>query len=223
MNHLSFARTFGAAIICCAIVLVGGCATLIPQAAPHPSFYALERASASADEPADPARAPAPPPSTAPTLMVNPPHAAAGFDSTRIIYTRTPHEIEYFAYSQWVDTPAHMLAPLIVAAIQAGGARHAVILAPSAATGDIRLDTEILRLQQEFGSGPSRVRFTLHAYIVDSVTRRVLAWREFDETVSAPSEDPYGGVVAANQAVQRVLKALASLCAEATANWKPPA
>jgi hypothetical protein len=66
------------------------------------------------------------------------------------------------------------------------------------------------------------VRFTLRAYIVDNTTRRVLAWREFDETFAAASEDPYGGVVAANRAVQSVLEQLASFCAEAAANWHPP-
>jgi len=29
---------------------------------------------------------------------------------------REPHKLEYFAHSEWVDPPARMLAPLIVAA-----------------------------------------------------------------------------------------------------------
>jgi cholesterol transport system auxiliary component len=89
---------------------------------------------------------------------------------------------------------------------------------PSAATGDLRLDTEIMRLQQGFGSRPSRVRFTLRAYLVDNRTRRALAWREFDESVAAASEDPYGGVVAANRAVQAALEHLARFCTEAARN-----
>jgi cholesterol transport system auxiliary component len=86
----------------------------------------------------------------------------------------------------------------------------------------MRLDTEVLRLQHEFLSKPSRVRFTLRAYLVDNVTRRVLASREFDETVPAATEDPYGGVVAANRAVRTVLERLASFCTEAAGNWQPP-
>jgi len=159
---------------------------------------------------------------TAPTLIVNPPHAASGFDSQRIIYVRGAHQLEYFAHSEWVDTPARMLAPLVVTAVENSGAFRAVVLTPSAAAGDLRLDTEIVRLQHDFGSQPSRVRFTLRAYIVDNTTRRVLAWREFDETVATASEDPYGGVVAANRAAQTVLDQLASFCAEAAVNWQPP-
>ena len=63
--------------------------------------------------------------------------------------------------------------------------------------------------------GKGRVRFPLRAPLVDDKTRRVLAWREFDATVPAASDDPYGGVVAANQAVQTVLKDLAAFCAAA--------
>jgi cholesterol transport system auxiliary component len=115
-----------------------------------------------------------------------------------------------------------MLAPLIVAAIENGGAFRAVVLTPSVAAGDLRLDTEIMRLEQDFVEPPSRVRFTLRAYVVDDATRRVIAWREFDETVAATSEDPLGGVVAANRAVQIVLEKLASFCAEAAGSWQPP-
>jgi ABC-type uncharacterized transport system auxiliary subunit len=55
----------------------------------------------------------------------------------------------------------------IVSALESSGTFRAVILAPTAAAGDLRLDTEILRLQQDFASQPSRVRFTLRAYLVD--------------------------------------------------------
>ena len=84
----------------------------------------------------------------------------------------------------------------------------------SAAAGDLRLDTEIIRLQHEFLTRPSQVRFTLRAHLVDNRTRRVLASREFEAVAPAASENPYGGVVAANRAVQTVLEDLAAFCAE---------
>ena len=151
----------------------------------------------------------------APTLIVSPPHAAAGFDSQRIMYVRQADQLEYFAHNEWVDTPARMLAPLIVAAVENSGAFRAVVQTPSAAAGDMRLDTEIVRLQHEFLGAPSQVRFTLRAYLVDNATRRVIASREFEAAVPAASDDPYGGVVAANRAVQTVLEKLAAFCAEA--------
>jgi cholesterol transport system auxiliary component len=188
---------------------IGGCSALRSPATLPPVFYSLDSASGESES-ARTARAAGS--IGAPTLIVNPPQAAAGFDSRRIIYVRAAHRLDYFAHSEWVDTPARMLAPLIVAAIESSGTFRSVLLAPTAAAGELKLDTEILRLQQDFSSQPSRVRFTLRAYIVDNRTRRVLASRVFDEIVAAATEDPYGGVASANRAVQSVLEQLASFC-----------
>lgn len=221
-----------------ALTLSGGCSSLLPKAPPQPSFYALDvaldgaPASSTVAARIAPAFAPAMAPPLAPalapalapvvsraraTLVVNPPRAAAGFDSTRILYVRQVHQLEYFAHSQWVDTPTRMLAPLIVVAITQGGGFRAVVPTLGTAAGDLRLDTEVLRLQQEFDGPLSRVRFSLRATLVDASTRKVLAVRDFDASAPAPSADPYGGVVAANAAVQSVLQALASFCGAAAA------
>jgi len=77
-----------------------------------------------------------------------------------------------------------------------------------------------LRLQHDFSVQPSRVRFTLRADLVDNATRQVIAGREFDATVVAASDDAYGGVVAANGAVQAVLAELADFCSVGAAAWR---
>ena len=211
MNSMKHKNRLVAASLILALSV--GCSAIRPKATPQPAFYSLD--SGKVESRSNPALSP-----TALTLIVNPPHAASGFDSQRILYVRTDHQLEYFAHSEWVDTPARMLAPLIVTAVERSGAYRAVVLTPSAAAGDLRLDSEIVRLQHEFGSQPSRVRFTLRAYLVDNSTRRVLARREFDATESSPSEDPYGGVIAANRAVQKVLQQLAEFCAESVRQLK---
>lgn len=203
-------------------LLASGCAGLLPKAPPPPSFYALDGFATSTS----PKRAvPAPgarPLNLGPTLIVNPPHAAAGFDSARLIYVRQAHHLQYFAHSEWVDTPARMAAPLIVAALQRSTRLSAVLLTPSSAHGDLRLDTEILRLQHDFTASPSRVRLSLRVTLVDNATRRVLAWRELDHMSVAPSEDAYGGVVAANVAWQAALADLVNFAEEAASRWQPP-
>lgn len=216
MSSVRFVRLLGAGVF---VMAAGACSTLRTATTPNPSFYTLGGAPGEATA-AGPAAAAAAALSTAPTLIVNPPHAAAGFDSPHIMYVREAHKLEHFAHSEWVDTPARMLAPLLVAAIAHTAAFRAVVLTPSSAAGDLRLDTEIIRLQQEFGRPPSRVRFTLRAYLVEDKTRRVLAWREFDAVVPAASENPYGGVVAANRAVQTVVDDVAAFCAGAARAWK---
>jgi cholesterol transport system auxiliary component len=110
-----------------------------------------------------------------------------------------------------------MLAPLLVQALEQSGGFRAVVQAPSLAAADLRLDSELVRLQQDFGAKPSRVRITVRAQLIDVNTRRVLATAQFDETEAAPSDDPYGGVLAANRALGRVLERLATFCAETPA------
>ena len=196
------------------------CSALSPSATPPPAFYALNGAPGAMLTPASPNPAstnpasPNPAFAAQPTLIVNPPRAAAGFDSQRIIYLREAHKLEYFANSEWVDPPARMLGTLLVASLQNTGAFRAVVLAPGTAVGEMRLETEIIRLQQDFQTTPSRVHFTLRANLLDEKTRRVLAWREFDATVASATDDPYGGVVAANLAVQAVLRDVATFCSQ---------
>jgi cholesterol transport system auxiliary component len=111
-----------------------------------------------------------------------------------------------------------MLGPLLVTAIEKTGAFRAVVLMPGAASGELRLDTDLVRLQHDFQTRPSQVRLTLRATLVDDKTRRVLAWHEFEAAEPADSEDAYGGVLAANRAVQRVADQLAGFLATATAS-----
>ena len=201
------------------LMLAGGCAELQKATAPNPPvFYALDRVRRAAPVPPAVGR---PTVSTAPTLIVSAPRAAAGFDSPHIIYLRQPHKLEHFAHSEWMDTPARMLSPLLVAALENSGAFRAVVHAPTSASGELRLDTEVLQLQHEFEGQPSRVRFVLRANLVEDATRRVIATRAFEAVATAASEDPYGGVIAANQAVQTVLEQLATFCAETAAGWRP--
>ncbi|CAN5242520.1 hypothetical protein BH11PSE10_BH11PSE10_01720 [soil metagenome] len=191
-------------------VAVSACGSLLPKAAPPPAFYALTAVISAAAAPAA-----ATPAASAPTLVVNPPQAAAGYDSSRIIYVRQPHQLQYFAQSEWVDTPARMLTPLLVAALQNQGVFKAVVSSPSAAAGELRLDTEIVFLQQDFdAAGGSSVRFGMRATLVDNLSRKVRGSREFEASVAAGS-DAYSGVIAANGAVQQVLLQVATFAANA--------
>lgn len=149
----------------------------------------------------------------APVLLVAVPSAAPGYDSARMLYQRQPQQLEAFAFHEWVEPPARLLAPLMVQALQATGAFHAVLLAPTSGTGSLRLETEVLRLQQDFNMQPTSVRLTLRAALIETATRRVIATQVFDANVPARNDDPVAGVAAAQQATQRVLTELAAACA----------
>lgn len=217
MTSALVARRVASVPIGLVLALLAGCGAFLPAVKPQPAYYGFDTA---APEVAATARSQLAERRHAPTLEIDSPIATAGFDSTHIVYLRTPLEPEYFAHSQWMDTPAHMLAPLVMSTIAASGAFGAVIHSPSAAVADLWLGTEIVRLQQVFAGAHSHVQFSLRVYLVDNATRRVLLSRELDATVPSTTEDPYGGVVAANAAVRAVLGDLVSLCRESAATWQ---
>lgn len=189
-----------------AMSLLGGCSTLLPPAPPPDNIYLLE---------ANPAPARSTPAARRDlVLAVSMPRARAGFDTAQMIWVRQAHGLEVYSRNRWADTPARMLAPLLVQALERSGAFHAVVPAPSAVSATLRLDTELVRLQQDFSVHPSRVQFTLNAQLIDIGTRRIIASAEFDETENAATEDAYGGVRAANLALERLLVRLTAFCAE---------
>ena len=195
---------FRLALVVVAIV-VGGCGQPLLTQPEAPSSLLLE---------ANPNVRPAPH-NTGLTLLVSPPQAQAGFDTRRIAYSRTPLTLEYYTRSEWADTPARMLGPVAVRALESSGAFRAVIAGPAPVPVDLRLDLELLRLQQEFTAGGSQVQLELRAKLFDVRAGRVLATRVFSELAPAPSPDALGGARAASTAFGAALEALAAFVVEA--------
>lgn len=198
-------------ILTIGLLLAAGCSTLQPVRNDVVSTYALQ-----AQFQNGPAA-----PSGAPVLLMTRPRAHPGFETSHMAYVRKAHKLEYFSRNQWVDTPEKMLAPLLVRAFEASGAFDSVSQTAGAVTAQLRLDSEIVRLQQDFTVVPSRIHFTLRAQLIDVAGRRIIATREFDVTENAGSDDPYGGVVAANRAVHRALGEAAAFFATQARVFKP--
>lgn len=151
-------------------------------------------------------------------LAVSMPRARPGFDTSQMVYVHQSHELEYFAVNRWADTPARMLAPLLLQTLEQTDAFLAVVPTRGTVPANIRLDTELVRLQQDFGTSPSRIEITLRAQLIDMLNKRVIAVKLFKETENSPSEDAYGGVTAANRALQRMLGQVANFCIKESAN-----
>ena len=193
---------------------LGGCgASLWPQPPAMPSRYALDEGEALTDGPG--------PSPGAPVLLVATPAAAPGFDDVQMRYRGSSMALQTFSRSAWIAPPAELLTPLLLRALQRSGLFSAVLLAPSSAQADLRLETALIRLQQDFGAGPSQLRLGLRALIVDLRSRRPLATREFEQTQPSASEDAEGGVRAARLATARLLRDLIGFCAAALAS-RPP-
>ena len=201
------------------VCLLSSCSLLTPNKVDQISVYSLGGTQVTIRSPRqendiDKLRNP-----EAPTIMLSMPRAAAGFETSQIAYVRLAFQLEYFSLSQWAAPPTAMLLPLMSHALERTGDFKAVLQSPSGASGQLRLDLEIVRLQQEFFRAPSQVHFTLRAHLIDIASRRVIAWQEFDAAVEAISEDPYGGVVAANQVVRLLVEQVADFCVSANRQY----
>lgn len=179
-----------------AALTLGGC-TLPQDQSPPAQSYLLEVGTFA---PAPARRA------SGKTLLVAPPKAAPGFDSNRIAYTRQPPKLDYYKDSVWSDAPARMLQPILVRAFEATGAFKAVVSPPAPGLANLRVDVDVIRLQQEFMSQPSRVRLMARIKVVDLKSGHVLGTQVFEAVEPAPSEDANGAARAANAAVQKVLE-----------------
>lgn len=186
-----------------ALGLLPGCTILRPPQPTVMNYYALEAETGQATTPAGGGGRL--------TLEVSPTRALPGFDVSRMVYVKRPSELDYFAQNQWVAPPARMITPQLVLALAHSGKFHAVVQG-AAAAAQLRLDSELVRLQQDFLQRPSRVRLTLRVQLIDVGTQRVLASGEFGASEAAPADNPYGGVLAANRALTRVLAQVAAFC-----------
>jgi cholesterol transport system auxiliary component len=67
-----------------------------------------------------------------------------------------------------------------------------------------------LVLEQLFFSHPSRVRLGLRAQLIDLKQQNVVGRRDLEVFELAPTDDAYGGVIAANLAAARLLEQMAA-------------
>lgn len=138
-------------------------------------------------------------------LLVAQPLTEAGYDVPEIAYTRTPLAVEYYTRSEWAESPGRMIWPMLIQALETSNAFQAVITTSSGAPADLRLELDIIRLQQEFFTNPSQMRLTARVKLFDLRSGHVLGTQVLEVVEPAPSEDAYGGVLAANQATATLL------------------
>lgn len=146
------------------------------------------------------------------TIQVAAPTAAPGYDTAAMAYRPSAHELRYFARQRWIDRPARLLGQALMDGLSAGGARA---LAPgSGVRTDYRLLSELLRLEQDFTRQPSRIVLSVRLQLVDVRDGRLLGSRTLRLEQAAASDDPAGGVAAANALVERAVVESADFCRE---------
>jgi cholesterol transport system auxiliary component len=138
-----------------------------------------------------------------------------------MIYQTGTDRIEAFATRQWVDTPAQMLRPIIMAQLRGGdGLLYVTEASSGMAVSDMILDTQIVALEQDFTVTPSQARFKLTANLTESKTGRPWASRDFEGSVTVAGDGSEASVAAANQVVALVLRQLGGFCESELARWQ---
>lgn len=146
------------------------------------------------------------------SILVNLPVGLGIHNSTEMAYSTQPYQIAYFAKNRWADTPARMLQPLMVSALQKTHYFSAISSSFSNGNYDYVLSTDIVQFHQVFFQSNSQFFFKLRAQMIETRTHEIVAEQTFSAVEQAPEYSPYGGVVAANRAVVKVLNHLADWC-----------
>jgi cholesterol transport system auxiliary component len=98
-----------------------------------------------------------------------------------------------------------MLHPLLISSLEHTGSWGAVATASGALRADYRLEVSGLVLVQEFDSTSSHLRLSWRAQVIRLHDGQPVGVRRFETVQAATSDDAYGGVRAANQALATLL------------------
>lgn len=135
-----------------------------------------------------------------PAIHIGTPEAITHLETDQMFYTKIPYEDKAFAHNAWTSAPSDMIYPLIIQSIQKSRAFRAVSSGAHTESYTYRLDTQIIKLIQNFTVHPSRLDLIINATLVENDTGHILASRLFQYDIPCPSDTPYGGTLAANRA-----------------------
>lgn len=140
------------------------------------------------------------------TLVVERPAMLPGYDTAGMAYMTLPHRIDYFAKNRWVASPGAMLYPILVESLS----RRFASVKGGGAQGDMHLYTEVVMLRQEFSGKSSRIHLVMRARLDAKGKSRTRMFEAFED---CPENNPYGGVIAANRAAEKLIREISDFCA----------
>ncbi|MDA8561821.1 ABC-type transport auxiliary lipoprotein family protein [Gammaproteobacteria bacterium] len=142
------------------------------------------------------------------TISVSKPLASNLYETKEMAYSLRRYSIDYFVKNRWISKPADMLQPLIIQSLI--NTNHFKSVAPSFGIGrfDVTLNTQILQFHQEFFGSKSVFKLKIHAELIKVSNGKILASKEFYIIEPSPYCSPYGGVIAANRATEKMLSQL---------------
>jgi cholesterol transport system auxiliary component len=143
------------------------------------------------------------------TLLVLAPETNVIYDTTQMAYTTEAYQIGYFSQNEWAEIPSQMIQPLIVQTIRNTRFFSEVVSPPHFGRHTFALRTEIQELKQDFTSDPATLQLAMRFDLSREATNKVTATKELSVQEPMREKTPYAGVVAANDALAKLLRELA--------------
>jgi cholesterol transport system auxiliary component len=143
------------------------------------------------------------------TLLVLVPETESLYATTQMAYTTQAYQIAYFSRNEWAETPSQMIQPLIIETLRRTHYFGDVISSPDFGRHTFTLRSEILEIKQDFSSEPAMLQLTMRFYLSRAATNQVIATKELSAHEPMRERKPYAGVVAANEAMAKLLRELA--------------
>lgn len=158
-------------------------------------------------------------PAASHSLRLDAIECSTGYDTPRMAYIQTAGQLEYYARHRWADSPALLLPPILVRALESSGAFAGVLSPTSHARSDFLLETELQTFRHEFEGSSRNFRVELRATFLESMSRRVVGEpKTFTILEPISAESVEAGVAAARHACAKLARELASYCAQTAAS-----
>ncbi len=195
---------------------LAGCSSLIlPGQGEPPQLYTLTPKSTFASDL----------PTVAWQLVVEPPVAAAGLNTSRIALQRTPVSLDYFARVNWTDSAPLLVQTRLIESFENTGkivavARESVRLRP-----DYLLQTELREFQAEYfpdARQPPLVRARIIAKLVRVSDRAIIASNAIERTERARVDDMGAIAEAFDEALGGMMKRVVEWTLRAPGNPARP-
>jgi len=148
------------------------------------------------------------------TLLVLIPETMPACATTQMAYSTKAYQIAYFTKNEWAETPAQMIQPLIVQTLRNTHYFSGVLSPPYFGHYTFGVRTEILELKQDFTSEPAMLQLAMRISLSREATNQVVAKKELSVSEPMFERNPYAGVVAANEAMAKLLRELAKFVIE---------
>jgi len=148
------------------------------------------------------------------TLLVLEPETMPSYATTQMAYSTQAYQIAYFTKNDWAETPSQMIRPLIVQTLRNTQYFSEVLSPPDFGRHTFVLRSEILELKQDFTSEPAMLQLAMRISLSRDATNQVIATKELSVSQPMSERNPYAGVVAANEALPKLLRELAEFVVE---------